>query len=72
MPNIVNVPRVPAATAAPASGAFPAVHSHTDPRPEMKPYVDGTKLCDEDTDLGLDWALSRLLTRGPAIQEAKP
>ncbi len=35
-------------------------------------YVDGTKLCDEDTDLGLDWALSRLLTRGPAIQEAKP
>lgn len=44
MPNIVNVPRVPAATAAPASGAFPAVHSHTDPRPEMKPYVDGTKL----------------------------
>jgi uncharacterized membrane protein len=26
-------------------------------------YVDGTKLCDEDTDLGMDWALSRLLQR---------
>jgi uncharacterized membrane protein len=24
-------------------------------------YVDGKKLCDEDTDLGLDWALPRLL-----------
>lgn len=24
-------------------------------------YVDGRKLCDEDTDLGMDWALSRLL-----------
>lgn len=24
-------------------------------------YVDGTKVCDEDTDLGLDFALSRLL-----------
>lgn len=35
-------------------------------------YVDGTKLCDEDTDLGMDWALSRLLSRGPANQEAKP
>lgn len=26
-------------------------------------YVDNTKLCDEDTDLGLDYALSRLLDR---------
>jgi uncharacterized membrane protein len=25
-------------------------------------YVDGVKLCDEDTDLGLDWALTRMLT----------
>jgi uncharacterized membrane protein len=24
-------------------------------------YVDGVKLCDEDTDLGLDWALRRML-----------
>lgn len=24
-------------------------------------YVDGVKLCDEDTDLGLDWALTRML-----------
>jgi protein-disulfide isomerase len=24
-------------------------------------YVDGTKLCDEDTDLGMDYSLSRLL-----------
>jgi uncharacterized membrane protein len=24
-------------------------------------YVEGVKLCDEDTDLGMDWALSRLL-----------
>jgi uncharacterized membrane protein len=31
--------------------------------PVMTPqlYVDGRKLCDEDIDLGLDWALSRLL-----------
>lgn len=28
-------------------------------------YVDGTKLCDEDTDLGMDYALSRLLEQGP-------
>jgi uncharacterized membrane protein len=27
-------------------------------------YVGGKKLCDEDTDLGMDWALSRLLTQG--------
>ena len=26
-------------------------------------YVNGTKLCDEDTDLGMDYALSRLLSR---------
>lgn len=30
-------------------------------------YVNGQKLCDEDTDLGMDWALSRLL----ASQAAK-
>lgn len=29
-------------------------------------YVNGTKLCDEDTDLGMDYALSRLLSRTPA------
>lgn len=29
-------------------------------------YVDGVKLCDEDTDLGMDYALSRLLEKGPA------
>ena len=34
-------------------------------------YVDGVKLCDEDTDLGMDWALSRLLARPAAPQEAK-
>ena len=26
-------------------------------------YVNDTRLCDEDTDLGLDWALARLLDR---------
>jgi uncharacterized membrane protein len=26
-------------------------------------YVNGTKLCDEDTDLGLDWALTRLVAK---------
>lgn len=26
-------------------------------------YVNGTKLCDEDTDLGLDWALTSLLAK---------
>lgn len=35
-------------------------------------YVEGTKLCDEDTDLGMDWALSRLLSQGPAAKETKP
>lgn len=29
-------------------------------------YVDGVKLCDDDTDLGMEWALSRLLDRGAA------
>jgi len=29
-------------------------------------YVDGVKLCDEDTDLGMDYALSRLLAQGGA------
>jgi hypothetical protein len=24
-------------------------------------YVDGVKLCDEDTDLGMDFALSRMI-----------
>ncbi len=27
-------------------------------------YVEGTKLCDEDTDMGMDWALTRLLAKG--------
>lgn len=26
-------------------------------------FVDGVKVCDDDTDLGLDWALSRLVAR---------
>jgi len=37
-------------------------------------YVDGVKLCDEDTDLGMDWALSRLLEQrasGKPTKEAK-
>jgi hypothetical protein len=29
-------------------------------------YVEGVKLCDEDTDLGMDYALSRLLVKGAA------
>ncbi|MEQ1566514.1 MAG: vitamin K epoxide reductase family protein [Myxococcota bacterium] len=29
-------------------------------------YVEGEKLCDEDTDLGLDYALSQMLARGGA------
>lgn len=29
-------------------------------------YVEGRKLCDEDTDLGMDYALSRMLTQSPA------
>ena len=27
-------------------------------------YVEGRKLCDEDTDLGMDFALSHMLTPG--------
>jgi uncharacterized membrane protein len=33
-------------------------------------YVEGTKLCDEDTDLGLDYSLSRLLAYEPAAEAA--
>ena len=35
--------------------------------PVMMPqvFVDGVKLCDEDTDLGLDYALKRLLEYQP-------
>lgn len=29
-------------------------------------YVNGTKLCDEDTDLGMDYALTRLVSKAPA------
>jgi uncharacterized membrane protein len=35
-------------------------------------YVDGTKLCDEDTDLGMDFALSKLLDWHPSKTEATP
>lgn len=31
-------------------------------------YVNGVKLCDEDTDLGMDFALSRLLTRSGSTE----
>ena len=32
-------------------------------------YVNGVKLCDEDTDLGMEYALTRLLdTQGGAIK----
>lgn len=34
-------------------------------------YVDGVKLCDEDTDLGLDYSLSRLIASAPPKPEAK-
>lgn len=34
-------------------------------------YVEGTKLCDEDTDLGMDWALSRLLANPAAAAAPK-
>lgn len=33
-------------------------------------YVNGVKLCDADTDLGLDWALSRLLAQGATAAPA--
>ncbi len=29
-------------------------------------FVDGTKLCDADTDIGIDYALSRLIARAPS------
>jgi len=34
--------------------------------PVMMPqvFIDGDKLCDEDTDLGLDYALARMLRPG--------
>ena len=35
-------------------------------------YVEGVKLCDEDTDLGMDWALSRLLANPTAKTEGSP
>lgn len=31
-------------------------------------YVKGKKLCDEDTDLGMDWALSRLLQQTEVVK----
>lgn len=34
-------------------------------------YVDGTKLCDEDTDLGLDYSLTRLIASAPSKPEAQ-
>jgi hypothetical protein len=33
-------------------------------------FVEGTRLCDEDTDLGMDYALSRLIEQRAA--GAKP
>jgi uncharacterized membrane protein len=35
-------------------------------------YVDGVKLCDEDTDLGLDYSLSRLLTLSTPVAQETP
>lgn len=35
-------------------------------------YVEGKKLCDEDTDLGMDWALSRLLVHAETPGANKP
>lgn len=36
-------------------------------------YVEGVKLCDEDTDMGMDWALTRLLAKGTSTPtEATP
>lgn len=34
-------------------------------------YVEGKKLCDEDTDLGMDWALTRLLALPPTASTEK-
>jgi len=35
-------------------------------------YVGGTRLCDEDTDIGLDFALTRLIERTPATTPPPP
>jgi uncharacterized membrane protein len=35
-------------------------------------YVDGVKLCDEDTDLGLDYMLTRLITKVGGSGSARP
>jgi len=37
----------------------------TNQMPVLTPqvYVDGVRMCDEDTDLGMDWALARLIER---------
>lgn len=35
-------------------------------------YVGGVKLCDEDTDLGMDWALSRLIANPKVKAEVTP
>ena len=35
-------------------------------------YVGGTRLCDEDTDIGLDFALTRLIERTPATAAPPP
>lgn len=35
-------------------------------------YVGGTRLCDEDTDIGLDFALTRLIERTPASPAPPP
>jgi len=42
--------------------------------PVMMPqvFVEGVKLCDEDTDLGLDFALSRLLDGTPVASASAP
>ncbi len=42
--------------------------------PVMMPqvFVDGVKLCDEDTDLGLDFALTRMLEGAPVTAAASP
>ncbi len=42
--------------------------------PVMMPqvFVNGTKLCDEDTDLGLDYALGRMLDGAPVASATSP
>lgn len=44
MPTTINSALIPASSSLPAPAAAPAVRSLADPRPEMKPYVDGTRL----------------------------